>query len=152
MSLVSYLKELGGSEPIINKSEELEALAGNICPDTLEDFFVSEYSSKDGTHIINSLWFFSKKYCLESKKLMSDEYNLDLACIFGNIDRVEIIYNNYNPLNPDETTAESKLVIHCRAGLMALNLVATQSNCTKLWSILMKYLKPNIVELIEDKG
>jgi len=146
MSLRKYVEELGGSKPIMNKSSRLEKLAGTICPEKIETFFISEYTKKNGQHVLLSLWFFSQKYFLESKRLMSDAYNLDIACVYGNIDRVEITHENYDPLKPDKTADNSKLRIEGFFGLVTFDLVATRSNCTKLWSIFLKYLKPNLVE------
>jgi len=149
MSLETYLGELGGSTPIIEKSMKMLKLAGSICPEKIEDFVVSEYAKKDGTHVFDALWFFSHKYCLESKRFVSDEYNLDLACIFRNLDRVEITFVHYDPFEPNKTTADSKLSVIGQCGSWILDIKATKSNCSKLFSIFMKYLKPNIVEIIE---
>jgi len=149
MSLRKYLRELGGSKPIMVKSSKLEKLAGAMCPEKIEDFFISEYSKKNGQHVFNSLWFFSQKYWLESKRLMSSEYNLDINCMYGNIDLVEITYEHYDPLKPSKTTDDSKLRMEGNCGVATFDFVATKSNCTKLWSMFLKYVKPNLVETIE---
>lgn len=150
MTLEAYLTELGSSEPIIQKSKSLEKLANEICPEPIEDFFVSEFSAKDSQHVIDAIWFFSKRYILEGKKILSDKYSLDVACIFGIIETLEISYSDYDPLCPETVNDKSKLVIYGRAGTMGIHLVATQKNCLKLWSIFTRFLKPNLVELIED--
>lgn len=151
MSLRKYLGELGGSKPIIDKSRKLEKLATAICPEKIEDFFVSEYTKKNGQHVFDSLWFFSPKYFLESKRLMSDKCNLDIAGTYGNIDRIEITYENYDPLKPNKTMDDSKLKIEGSSGPWTFDFVATKSNCAKLWSMFLKYVKPNLAEFIESE-
>ena len=149
MSLDDYLEELGSATPIKTKSQELFEYAKLICPEEITDFFVSEYATKDGAHVLDSLVFFSNKYCIECKKILSSEYNLDIACLFGNIERFEITYENYNPQEPDKTADDSKIRIEGFSGNWVLQLKASKNNCSRLFSIIMKYFKPNLIEIIE---
>ena len=144
-----YLRELGGSKPVLNKAKKLEKLAGIICPEKIESFFVSEYSKKDGQRVFENLWFFSNKYFLESKRLMSYEFDLDITCVYGNIDWIEITYDHYDPSKPDKTTDDSRLRIEGSSGIITFTFKASKENCQKLWSIYLKHIKPNLTEFVE---
>jgi len=149
MSLEEYLKTLEGSGPLISKSKTLKEFADKICPETIEDFFMAEYLKKNGEHVFGSLWFFSPKYFLESKRMMSKETNLDISCIYRNIERFEVTYVHYNPLEPEKATDDSRLRIEANAENVFFGLQASGRNCCKLWSIIDRYILPNLAEFIE---
>ena len=133
MSLPDYLRDIGIAGPLIAKMGNLKRVADSICPETIEDFFVSEYKQSDGQRIYESLFFFSPKYVMESKKIMSSNPNIDIACLYRNIDRYEMMYNNYNPAEPRETTDNSILQISGIMGDVLFFLQASGENCARLW-------------------
>lgn len=152
MKLEEYLKGIGFTDVIILKTEALKRLAEKMCPEPIEDFFVSEYRKSDGERVFNSVFFFSRKYMLESKNVVSNELNLDISCAFKSIERCEVTCVDYNPLEPDKTGENSRMNVEGNFGNVYFTLHATRENCRKLWSIHEEYIVPNIMEIIEIKS
>jgi len=141
MNLGEYVKDMGGGISLIEKARNLSAIAEIICPETIEDFYLSEYEEEDGKRVLDSLWFFSKTYVVESKRILLEESNLDLMCIKKYLDRIEIDFSNYEPT---KATDESSLSVFARIGSDVLSLQASGLHCDYLWEMFSKYIQPNI--------
>ena len=150
MSLSEYLKEVGAPEPLIEKSRKMLEIAKKICPENIDDHFISESYMKNGERVFESLWFFSRKFMLESKRMMSKLTNIDIMCHFMNIDSYEIKWLEYDPTSPEKETENSRLSIEGILGILRLEMKASGSNCPKLWAIIGKYIVPNIVKMIKE--
>jgi hypothetical protein len=149
MSLREYITRLGGADLIIQKSEKLQSVANILCPERITDFFISEVVKDDGQRIFTSLWFLSPKHMLECKKILAEEFNIDVACIYKSIERCEMTYVEYDPLDPQATTDRSRLSIEGNIGMIDYTFKASKDNCSKLWHIFECYLKPNLVKLVD---
>jgi hypothetical protein len=149
MSLRDYIAELGGADPLIQKSEKQQAVARTLCPETIADFFMSESLKEDGQRIFESLWFVSPKYLLECKRILSEVFNIDIACTYKSIEHLEVTYVDFDPLQPQTTTDHSRLSAEATIGMVLCTLKASGSNCTRLWRIIERNMRPNLVELVE---
>jgi hypothetical protein len=133
--------KLGGSELLRDKIEKLQSVARNLCPENIEDYFLSEYKKENGTRVLENFWFFSPKYVLESKKIIQIDFNIDIMCIDEFIDRYEIDCVNYIF---NKATENSKLTITAYTTTAVLVMNASGFNCDKLWHIFETYIKPNL--------
>lgn len=133
-----YVQRLGGSEKLYDKIVKLQSIANNLCPEKIEDYFLSEYKKENGTRILENFWFFSPKYAMESKRIYQEGNNIDIMCIDEYIDRYEINYDM------KEAYDNSILSINCITTTSVIIMKATGFNCDKLWSLFEKYIKPNL--------
>lgn len=141
MSLEDYAKNLGGGSSLVEKASKLSEIANQICPEKIEAFFISEYEESDGKRVLESLWFFSKTYVMESKRIQLDDMNIDLMCINKYLDRIEIDYSDYEPT---KATDDSSLSVFARIGSDILSFQASGLHCDTLWKIFLNYIQPNI--------
>jgi len=141
MNKSDYIRMLGGSENIIVKIPRLESLASTLCPETVEEFFISEYKKTNGQRILENMWFFSPTFILESKNIIQENINLDILCINKIIDRIEIDSEKYDFT---KATDESSLTIILHMTTAVALLKSTGFNCDKLWGIVQEYFIPNI--------
>ena len=66
MKLDEYLDGIGITTNVLKERVKLVySVASQMCPEEIEDIFVTDYIKEDGTREYESLWFFSDKYCLE---------------------------------------------------------------------------------------
>jgi hypothetical protein len=131
---------LGGSDILCKKIVKLQSLGQELCPEKIEDYFLSEYKKENG-RVLENFWFVSPKYVLESKKIYQEVNNIDIMCIDEYIGRYEINYNNYDMKEANEN---SILSISCWTGNSIMIMNASGFNCDKLWSIFERYIKPNL--------
>ena len=112
-----------------------------FCPDAIEDIFISEYSSEDGTRTYESIFWFSSSYILEAKQFTS-QYNFDITPLNA------VIYYELQAQEYDfeRATDRSRLTVNARFGAlsMAAQLRGSKQNCNYLKNIIVKYLKNNI--------
>jgi hypothetical protein len=149
MTLREYVTQLGGADSLFEKSEKLQSVAGILCPERITDFFISEIVKDDGQHIFESLWFLSPRYFLECKKILTGEFNIDVACMYRSIERCEMTYVEFDPLHPENTTDNSRLRIEGNIGTVEYSFKAAKTNCCKLWHIFERYVKPNLIQLVD---
>lgn len=141
MSISEYVKKLGGSEELVKKIELLKSLGTSLCPEKIDDFFISEYKQQNGKRVLENAWFFSPKYVLESKQIIQKNLNIDLMCIEEFIDRCEIDANNYDF---KKAIDESSLTVTTYMGPAVGLLKATGFNCDILLNVVKKYILPNL--------
>jgi len=141
MSIEEYIESIGGSDVLLEKVKKVKKLGDAICPDKIEDLFVTEYKKSDKERIYQSVFLFSKKYLLESKNIMSAEMKIDITFYFGYIDYFEVTANEYNFKKASE---KSTLTVEGNIGPAVFNLNANGKNCDRLWMLINKYIKPNL--------
>lgn len=137
----------------MEKVKKAKELGDVICPDEIEDLFVSEYRKSDNERVYQSLFLFSKKYLLESKNILSAELKIDIMFYFGYIDYYQITSNEYNFT---EASMDSTLAVEGVISFGTFRLNASGKNCDKLWNIVNKYIKPNVysereIEEVEEE-
>ncbi len=133
-----YLERLGiRTSPLLSRVELLYRLATMVCPEKIEDIYISEYIKDDSTREYESLWFFSKKYCLETHQFINDD-NIDIVPL-SNLMRVAISAKEYDF---KQATSKSRLNVRVQF-IMPVegNLKASGENCDFLNNIILKYFR-----------
>jgi len=146
--MTEYIKKLGGSDVLTEKAERLLEVAQLMAPEQINHVFQSETMKSEGVRIFNSLWFFTKKYCLECKEPLSENYNIDIATIYKIIERYELTFNNFNPKNTKDTDENARLQLEGLTDTVAFILNASGENVNNLWEIVENYFIPNITEVV----
>lgn len=141
VSVEKYVRSIDGSDVLLEKVNKVKNLADTICPEKVDDLFISEYRRSNGERIIESLYFFSERHLMESKNLMSAEIRLDILFYYGYIDYFEITAKDYDFSKASEN---STLKVEGYVGNAAFVFNATGGNCDKLWEIVNTYIKPNL--------
>ncbi len=145
VKFISYLNEIDiVTRTLITRVEDIYKLCVDMCPDKIEDIFVTDYVKADGMREYENLWFFSKGYCLEAKKFLS-QINLDLLPLKNQINYWTITLQDFNFKKSSEKsrlTLDFKTVQEVRG-----DFKAAKNNCDYLYIIINKYVKPNQIPL-----
>jgi len=145
IKFIPYLKEVDiTTRALLKRVEFIYNLCCDMCPEEIEDIFVTDYIKEDGTREYENLWFFSKGYCLEAKKFLT-QINLDVTPI-----KKRIYYWTVTAQDFDfsKATDKSRLNLTYRLVQEILgNFKAAKGNCDSLQAIINKYVKPNQVSL-----
>lgn len=145
IKFISYLKKVDITTRVLLKRIELiYTLCSDMCPDELEDIFVTDYIKKDGTREYENLWFFSKSHFLEAKKFMTT-IDLDITPLKNNITYWTVSIHDFNF---KKASTKSRLNLRFRWAEttdLDASFKASGKNCEYLQSIINKYVKPNTV-------
>lgn len=128
----------------LKRIELIYTWCSDMCPEEIEDIFAEDYFKEDGTREYENLWFFSKNYCLEAKKFLT-QINLDITPI-----KNRIHYWTVQAQDFDFKKASDKSRLNLRFDLaqrISGELKAARGNCDFLQAIINKYVKPNQVPL-----
>ncbi len=137
-----YLNGIGITTIILKDRVNLAySLASQICPEEIEEVFVSDYIKDDGTREYESVWFFSKGYCMEALNFVT-ENRIDIVRI--KTKRIEVNLKDYDFEKATESS-RLQLSIQLEEGLYA-ELKAAKENCDVLRDITIKYFKPRLAE------
>ena len=145
IKFIPYLKEVDiTTRVLLERIEFIYNLCSDMCQDKIEDVFVTDYVKEDGMREYENLWFFSKGYCLEAKKFLS-EINLDITPI-----KNRVTYWTVTAQDFDFKKASEKSRLHLRYDLVQRisgEFKAARGNCDSLQAIINKYVKPNQIPL-----
>lgn len=146
MNIEEYLKNYNGSDFLNEKIEKIKKIADQICPEEIIDLHISEYKKPNRERVDESLYFFSKKFMMESKKLISENFDLDILFYEDYID-----WYNINAIDFDfeKSNNSSILKIEGKIGDNVFIIKATEKNCENLWRIVKTYIQPNIYQELE---
>ncbi len=140
---VEYLKSIGLAEPLLTRVETIHAFFDEICPDDIQDIFISERTYQEKRKY-ESVWLFSMKYVMEAKKFTQDVDNFDILPITGRVEYCNIEKKKYDF---DKATQESEALLKVKTDMgLYLNIRASQENCDRLKQIMEKYVLPNLKE------
>jgi len=139
--LDAYLLRNGVTGPLVEKILSLKQMAEYMCED-IEDYILSEYLLQSGRKMYESIWFFSSKYALEAKEILTPNYSIDINYIYKNINYHQILYSNLNPLDRKSTNAESSVKIEFDTDVRNI-IQASGENCNNFLSIYQKHILPN---------
>jgi len=136
-----YLDSIGiSNRPLLDRIEFLYKIAQFLCPEEIEDIFVTDFINNEGERNYENLWFFSQNFVTEAHNF-SSTYHVDVAPI-DRIYRLELSFDNYNfkkATPSSKATVRFKIQEEIRG-----NLKASGYNCDSLKDILTKHLKPLI--------
>lgn len=140
---VVYLKSMGLEKPFLNRVETIYAFFSEICPDDIQDIFISDLRGQK-KRVYDSLWFFSKKYGMEAKQFTQDVDNFDILPIKGRVEYYNIEKKKYDF---DKATQESEALLKVKFDMgLYWNIRASQENCDHLKRIMKKYVSANLKE------
>ena len=142
-----YLTEMGMASPDVQKRFfDLYHAAAKLFPGEIGEIFISQSDHGDGgVPTRESLWFFSRSHALEARQfLVRDDLEVlrleglqAFRCLAGNFD--------LQKMAPAAGSPSPSLLLEfnpSRGGRCVLH--AYGSNCKKLASIALEYLRPNV--------
>lgn len=138
----AYLEKIGiTTEALLSRIRFVYDVASEMCPEEIEQVFVTDYINKDNTRTYESIWFFSKGYCLEAHNFVT-ENSIDIVPL-SKIYRFEVSFKDYDF---KKATPESRLQSSIQFQEQTVgDFKAAKENCDVLRDILLKYIKPNLV-------
>jgi len=112
-----------------------------MCPEEIEEVFLSDYIKDDGTREYESVWFFSKGYCMEAHNFIT-ENSIDIVPIRTN--RLQVDLKDYDF---KKATEKSRLRVLIQLGeALQGEIKAAKENCDVLRDITIRYFKPRLAE------
>jgi hypothetical protein len=139
-----YLDSVGIAGPIKNRIGFILEDFEQICPQEINDIFISEFIKDDGTREYESLWFFSNLYVMEAKKFINED-DFDISPIAKRISYFKATKKEYRF---GIATDQSRLLLDFSTNLhVKCTLKASKTNCSELWKIFLKYVKPNLIPI-----
>lgn len=133
-----YLRKVDVTTKLLSdRVRFLYEVASKMCPEKIEQLFISDYIKKDNTRGYESIWFFSKGFVLEAHDFETN-YELDIVPI--KVYRVEIELNDYDFKKAKEES-RLRVLIHF-AGDVSGELKAAKENCDVLRDIVFTYIQP----------
>jgi len=137
-----YLESIDVTKPIRDKVEKIYEFYLKICPEEINDVFISDYIKEDGTREFDNMWFFSNSYTMEAKQFLSKADDFDMTPIKGRIHYLNIQKRDY-----DFKIATHISRLYLRFGLdtgISGDLKASRKNCDFLRDTFSKYILPNL--------
>lgn len=137
-----YLNRMGITTDILKDRVKLAySVASQMCPEEIEEVFVSDYIEDDGTREYESVWFFSKGYCIEAHNFIT-ENSIDIVRIKTKHLVVELKDYDFK-----KATEKSRLRVLILLGeAIQGEIKAAKENCDVLRDITIKYFKPRLAE------
>lgn len=140
---IDYLESIGiKSGILLDRIESIHRFYVEMCPDSIDDIFVTEYIDSDGKREYENLWFFSDRYIMDAKGFAAGSDDFVIAPITDRVAHYRIKKLNYDF---KEATEKSRLHLMFRSNTAATaNLKASKENCDALRDIILKYMMPNM--------
>ncbi len=141
---VEYLQTLGlGSSISVSGVESHYNSALKLCPEPIDDIFISNYYKEDKSRDFESLFFFSKSFLMEVRSFRQDAIqDIDVARLVDSLTYYRIDAKNY--VFGQAPSDKSRLLLHATTGdAIVFELKASAENCAKLALLFEKYVKSN---------
>ena len=140
---IDYLESIdikGGI--LLDRIESIYEFYNDMCPDEIEDIFVTDYIDSEGKREYENLWFFSDRYAMEAKGFAMGKDDFDIAPIKDRVEYYEIRKQDYDF---KEATEKSRLHLKIKwdTGIHG-EFKAAKENCDVFRDIILKYVKPNL--------
>lgn len=138
-----YLETIGIYTPrLLALIDSIYRILSEMCPEEIQDIFVSEFIKDDQTREYQNLWFFSPSYVMEAKQFINT-HDLDIAHILKGITYYRIRAKDYDF---KVATEKSRLNLEfLTVNNITCDFKAGKENCDSLRQIILKYVKPNLV-------
>jgi hypothetical protein len=138
-----YLRSIDISGALLTRVEEIHNYYSSYLGFEINEIFVSEYITEDGSRAYENLWFFNLTHCFEAKQFVTMD-DLDVDFYRGEIHSINIVKRDFNIIE-NTNTDNSRLNLTFLFGAnRAGNLKASKSNCLQLSKILKTFLQPNL--------
>ena len=140
--LAQYLPAVDIEGPIGEKVKSIFNIMKNFCPDPIEDIFISDMLTPEG-RTYSSVFLFSPNYALEAKQFLQQDC-FDITPIKKCVYYYEIRASNYDF---ERATDQSVLSVTAKFDAdIRLYMQASKLNCNFLKSIILTYLKTNLID------
>ena len=142
--LLQYFKTIGIKQPLQERINEIYEFYTAICPEEIEDVFVSEYIKEEGTREYQTIRFFSKSYVmLANDFVQKDQYNIS-RYTRSEISAVRVEKKDYDF---KKATDKSRMTISILwyGPARRSTYRASKENCDYLKAIFDKYIHPLVV-------
>lgn len=137
-----YLPAVEISAPLRARIDEIYNIMKQLCPDSIEDVFISEVVTPEGRQY-GSLFFFSPLYFLEAKQFLGQS-SFDVTPLKKRVYYFEVQAFNYDFERANDNATLS-VTVHFDRDIRGL-LRASKVNCNFLKDIVLKYFKTNLVD------
>lgn len=138
-----YLRSIGITDVLKERIVSIYQIVERVCPEEIDDIFVTDYIKDDASRDYENLWFFSKKHVMEIRQFISKD-DFDICPTYKQIGHLIIRKKDYDFEN---ATQASRLSIEFQMhNWIEGNLRASRENCDYLKSILLKHIVPNLLE------
>ena len=137
-----YLGNINATDTIIEKVKNVYKNCENICPEKITEIFISEYTEENGMRVYENLWFFSDRYCMESKNFTQND-NIDITPYYKIIKYLSIEKKDYEF---DSANEQSRAIFRFVFNIgIDGTIKASGKNCDHLLSIVKSYFVPNLL-------
>jgi hypothetical protein len=136
-----YIATVGMSTVVNEAIDKLAPIASLLSPESLEAIFISDHVNEEGQSQPTSAWFFSQRYALESKNVLSAR-DCDLVVLDNNVTYFTLRWRDYNFDTPSERSRLS-LNFDTADGQVG-DMQASGQNCFYLKEIFLAHVKPNL--------
>ncbi len=129
------------TETLKRKVETTLRAARRICPEEIQDIYISDWIQPEGQRAYEHLYLFTNTYIIESAHFTTDtNVSIEVTVLK---DRVKYIIVNYNDYF-EKANIASRLSVFFITNGGAFGLKGAKENCDKLIEVYDKYVRPNI--------
>jgi len=144
---MEYAQEMGLDPVRLEKVSEILTVSTRLLPDEIEEIFISQSLEEEGQVTEwDSLWLFSKNYCLEARQFLVQQ-DLEIYPL-QQLQGFRLVLENMklsqfaSPMTPG---GKANITVEfCPARGGGCQLFAFGANGVKLGSISTRYLTPNL--------
>lgn len=139
---IDYLESIGITAPLTDKVENAYNFYHKFLDYTIDDLFISEYLTEDGSKIYEGLWFFNSEFCFEAKSFVTQE-DFDSDKIINKVRSFTLKKNEYDIIENKHNDGSRLYIEFTLDNLRTGILKASRNNCLKLRDVFFKYIHPN---------
>lgn len=139
---LNYLNSIEiDTETLKNKIDKTLRAARRICPEEIQNIYISDRIQTEGQRAYEHLYLFTNTYIIESANFSTDtNVNIEMTILKDRVKYILVQYNDYF----EKTDAASRLSVFFITNGGAFKLTGAKENCDKLIEVYDKYVCPNI--------
>ena len=146
---LEYLEKIGIKPPIRDRIEQIYEFYSEICPEEIEDVFVSDYNKEDGSRIYEQCRFYSEHFMMVADDfLQNDDFSFFNSYSVRTLGlRIEKKHYDFKKAND-----KSRMILVVEyEGTNLAHIKATKENCDYLKVLMQKWYMPSICSLASQK-
>jgi hypothetical protein len=133
----TYFDAIGLTKTFRERIKVINFFYEQLCPEVLQDVFVTDYVAEEEGRRFENVWFFSEHFIMEAKKFASqDDYDIVYA---KPLERMAITKNDYDFV---KATENSRMTVDWSTPRLKASLRASSENCDFLKALTVKYFLP----------